>query len=235
VETLITHQVRQEDSFMPTLPVILHWVATYGAPGLFVVVGVAALGVGVPIPVTALLLTLGALSGMPGGPSLATLALAGTAGIATGHTIDYGVGRLGHRVAQRWLGRTPAQRSDLLSLLQRALAVRGGLVGVTFVSRFLLTPIASPVSLLAGIACLRGRLYLGIELLGTGIYVGGNLWVGCIIAPSLLSGGVAQLIFWSVVALVTLLPVVLVRLAIRLAHDRRVEGPTQSSDDPLHR
>lgn len=220
---------------MPTLPVFLHWIATYGAPGLFVVVGVAALGIGVPIPVTALLLTLGALGGLPGSPNLAPLAVAGIAGIVTGHTVDYEVGRLGRQVAHRWLGRAPVQRSGMLSLLQRALALRGGLVVLTFVSRFLLTPVASPISLVAGIACLRGWLYLGIELLGTGIYVGGNLWVGRIIGPSLFSAGAAPLIFWSVVAVVTLLPVVLVRLAIRCAHDRRAERPTRSSDDTLCR
>ena len=220
---------------MPTLPVILHWIATYGAPGLFVVVSVAALGIGVPIPVTALLLTLGALSGLPGGPSLATLALAATAGIATGHTVDYGVGRLGHRVAQRWLGRAPVQRSGVLSLLQRTIGLRGGLVGLTFVSRFLLTPIASPLSLVAGIASLGGWQYLGIEVLGTGLYVGGNLWVGRTIGPSLLSAGATPLIFWIVVAFITLLPVVLVRLAIHFAHDWRIEGLPRSSDDGLHR
>lgn len=200
---------------MPDLHAILHWTASYGYPGVFAALGAAALGIGVPIPVTALLLTLGALSGLADGPNIAALAVAGIAGIAVGHIIDYGAGRLGQKMTNRWLARV--QRSSRVnSLVQSAMSLRGGFAGLVFASRFLLTPIASPISFLAGATRMRPGLYLGLEASGAGVYVMGNLLLGRIIGPGLLSNGAALPVFWIVVALLTLVPVVLVRVSARV-------------------
>jgi membrane protein DedA with SNARE-associated domain len=191
---------------------LLHLIATYGYPGLLVAAFVAALGVGVPIPLTLLLLALGALSGSHGGPSFAALAVAGIVGVTGGHTMDYWLGRLGNRLATRWLARMqPSARVS--GLLQGTARLRGGRAILTFTSRFLLTCIASPTSVFAGVTRMSVGLYLSLEVLGTSIYALSILALGRIFGSSLLTHGPAIPGFWVVVALATLVPLALVGLA----------------------
>jgi membrane protein DedA with SNARE-associated domain len=191
---------------------VLHLIAAYGYPGLLVAAFVAALGVGVPIPLTLLLLTLGALSGSHGGPGFAALAVASVVGVTGGHTTDYWLGRLGNQLATRWLARThPGSRVS--GLLQRTARLRGGRAILTLVSRFLLTSIASPVSVFAGVTRMSVGLYLGLEALGTSIYVLGVLTLGRVFGSSLFTHGRAIPTFWIVAALATLVPLALVGLA----------------------
>ncbi len=191
---------------------VLHLIATYGYPGLLVAAFVAALGVGVPIPLTLLLLTLGALSGSHGGPGFAALAVASIAGVTGGHTMDYWLGRLGNRLATRWLARTQPG-SSVSGLLQRTARLRGGRAILTFASRFLLTSIASPVSVFAGATRMSAGLYLGLEALGTSIYALGILTLGRVFGSSLLTHGHMIPTFWVVAVLATLVPLALVGLA----------------------
>jgi membrane protein DedA with SNARE-associated domain len=200
---------------MPSAHALLLLLATYGYPGILGLVFLAALGIGAPIPVTALLLTLGALSGVPGGPSLPALAVAAVAGAASGHTVDYWGGRFAHRLVSRQLARAEA-RPGIRGLLQRTLRLRGGLAGLVFLSRFLLSPIASPVSLFAGVTGMAFATYLILEALGDAIYVLGNLTLGRIFGAGLVAHGGALPAFWLVAAAASLAPVVLVRIATQL-------------------
>jgi membrane protein DedA with SNARE-associated domain len=207
---------------MPQTPGIPHLIVSAGPLGLFILLFIAALGIGAPIPATALLLTVGALSHAPGGPSFPALAIAGILGACGGHLGDYWVGRLGGEFVNRWLARL-RQGATLDSTLQWVLRLRGGRAALVFVSRILLTPIASPISLLAGMTRMPFASYLGIEAAGEAIYVLGNLALGRALGPGLLRGGLALPLFWLAIALLTLLPVGLMRLAARLAR-----GPQRS-------
>ena len=213
---------------MPNAHSVLSLIGTYGYLGLFAAVGVGALGIGVPIPVTALLLTIGALSGAHGGPSLALAAAAALAGVVVGHNVDYWCGRLGNQLLQRWLSR-PREERGARALLSRALQLRGGRAALVFFSRFLLTSIASPVSLLAGATRMAFGWYLCIEVSGEAIYVLGNLALGRIFGVGLLAHGV-PLAFWLVVAALTLAPLALLRVVmLALARGRPEERPLTSA------
>ncbi len=213
---------------MPQLPALLQWIDAYGPFGLFLALAVGAIGVGVPIPVTALLLTLGALSGASNGPAMPALMVAGIAGIAAGHMVDYMVGRLSATVTARWLARaTHAQR--IMALVDAATSHRAGLAALIFASRFVLTPIASPVSLMAGMARMRALAYLALELAGASIYVVGYLALGRVAGPGLVHHGAWLAAFWIGVAVVTLLPTLLLRALYRPRRSRQV------SDQPHNR
>lgn len=204
---------------MPNTSLVLHFLGTYGPLGLLAAVFIAAVGIGAPIPVTALLLTLGTLSASSDGPSYTALALASIAGISAGHTVDYWVGRLGSRAIGNWIGKRYA-RATGSGWMRGIMRARGGQSLLTFLSRFLLTPIASLVSLLAGATRMRFGRYTVLEVAGTAIYVLGNLTLGRAFGPRLLARGGTVPVFWLGVGVLTLLPVALVRLATALLDQR---------------
>jgi membrane-associated protein len=200
---------------MPHMHAILDLIATYGYPGLLVMLFVAGLGIGAPIPVTLLLLTLGALSNSAGGPDFFLLALAAVPGLVGGHTVNFVCGRFGNRLLERWLNKA-LTRVGVHDLFASATRLRGGRALVVFLTRFLLTPIACPIGFLAGVTRMGARLYLSLEVLGTVIYVLGNLTLGRLFGRDLLKEGGVAPIFWIVVAVAVILPIVLVRYAPRV-------------------
>lgn len=216
---------------MPNVHAFVALTGTYGSLGLFAAVFVGALGIGVPIPVTALLLTLGALSGSRDGSSFALMALAATAGAVGGHMVDYSCGRLGSRVVQRWLAKLRPD-GTVGTFLTSALRLRGGRAVLVFLSRFLLTSIASPVSVLAGTTRMALGFYLALEVTGEAIYVLGNLTLGRLFGAGLLTHGGAPLAFWIAVAVLTLAPLVFVRLAMAALARRRRDEPAVASVAP---
>jgi membrane protein DedA with SNARE-associated domain len=194
-----------------TVSGVLHLVMAYGYLGLFAATFVAALGIGVPIPLTALLLTLGAYSAAPHSPSFAALAAAGLAGVTGGHLVVYGVGRLGGRHLAGHLARFERQ-SRMRRVVQAISHLRGGRPLLVFLSRFLLTSIASPVSLFAGVTRMPFAAYLALEVAGESLYVLGNLGIGRAFGAHLTARGDGLLLVWVAVAVATLLPLVLLRL-----------------------
>ncbi len=191
---------------------ILDLIARYGYPGLLVMLFVAALGIGAPIPVTLLLLTLGALSATAGGPDFVLLALVCVPGLVGGHCVNFACGRLGNRLMERWFDKAMA-RLGVRDFYASASRLRGGGVLVVFLTRFLLTPIACPIGFLAGVTRMETRVYLAVEVPGTMIYVLGNMILGRLFGKDLLKeGGIAPL-FWIVVAVAVIVPIVLVRFA----------------------
>ena len=193
---------------------ILQLIATYGYPGLLVMLFVAALGIGAPIPVTLLLLTLGALSNAVGGPDFFLLALVCIPSLAAGHTVNFVCGRVGNRLLERWINKALA-RVGVNDLFESAMRLRGGRALVVFLTRFLLTPIACPIGFLAGVTRMETRGYLAVEIPGTMIYVLGNLILGRLFGKDLLKEGGISPLFWIVVAVAVILPIVLVRYAPR--------------------
>jgi membrane protein DedA with SNARE-associated domain len=209
---------------------LLDLIATYGYPSLLVMLFVAALGIGAPIPVTLLLLTMGALSNAAGGPDFFLLALVCIPGLVAGHSVNFVSGRVGNRLLERWITKAMA-RVGAQDLFESAVRLRGGRALVVFLTRFLLTPIACPIGFLAGVTRMETRNYLAVEIPGTMIYVLGNLILGRLFGKDLLKEGGISPIFWIVVAVAVILPIVLVRYAPRV-FAWLSGGRSQPEEDP---
>jgi membrane protein DedA with SNARE-associated domain len=162
---------------------LAHGAAAVGYPLLFALVLAAAAGA--PLPIGVLLAGLGAASIHEGGPNFALLAVGGLAASVAGDGIDFGIGRLGGRRALSW-ARARLRRNRPLATLTRVgpLPTQGLLL---FLSRFALTPIAMPVSLLAGATGLGIGAFLLWDVAGEGLFVVGNLAVGRVLSSDGLS------------------------------------------------
>jgi membrane-associated protein len=151
---------------------LLAALTRYGSPALFVVVAVAAIGV--PLPVTLLLIITGSLVAQEAMNVWAAIAIA-AAGSVAGDQLGFAIGR--------WGGKALVARfSGMLGSAERikeleASAKRWGGAGVFF-SRWLVTPLGPWINLASGAAeysWLRFTLwdFLG-ESLGAALYI----WLG---------------------------------------------------------
>jgi membrane protein DedA with SNARE-associated domain len=105
-----------------------------------------------------------------------------------------------------------------------------------FITRCLLTPLAGPVSLLAGAARIAVPRYLVWELAGTALYFCGYLALGRLLGPMLLRDARSLALFYSIVAAVLALPSLLLWLragALRRASLRSAPdiAATESTPD----
>ncbi len=119
---------------------VLSWVTTYGSP---MVGGVLLLGaLGIPVPGTLLVIASGAFI-RQGFLNLYTTPLAGLAGAVTGDIIVYGLGRFASVWIEQRFGQTAGWKKAK-DFFQR----RGGVA--IYLTRWLVTPVAVPVNLIAG-------------------------------------------------------------------------------------
>ena len=196
---------------------LTHAVATYGYPVLFVLVVVASAGA--PLPVGILLAGLGAASAQSGGPNFALLVASGLAASVVGDGVDFGIGRVGGRRAilwaqarlrnSRWLG--PAARLGKLPRLE----------AMVFLSRFAMTALATPASLVAGATGMAAGAFLFWDAAGEAVFVVGNLTLGRFLSASGLSSGPLVLAL-GVLAVVSY--AVIYALG-RRKHERRAGAP----------
>lgn len=127
-------------SFSDLTDLLLTAVVTYGAVVLALVFLLAALGV--PLPSTLFVIAGGAFI-QQGVLAPASAIALGLAGVVLGDTLSYGVGRRLRGPVRRRLGQSPAWlRAETTFARQAALAI--------ILTRFLLTPLAVPVNLIAG-------------------------------------------------------------------------------------
>lgn len=193
---------------MPSLDsaMLVHLAVTYGYPAMVVFVVIASMGA--PLPVSFLLLAMGALSAAQGGPNFVLLALLGILASVAGDLIDYTLGRFGGAPLLSWLSRR--ERLGHISLFERArerLHQRGSLM--ILLSRFLFTPLAMPVSILVGAARFGLLQFLFWDVLGETIYVLGYLALGRIFNAALVTEGPFETIFWMVGVVATLAPILI--------------------------
>ena len=148
---------------------ILALLAQYGAQAVFAVSTIASIGV--PLPVTLLLIVTGSLVAQGVMPLWGAIVLA-TAGSVIGDQIGYAIGRWGG-------GALVSRFAGLLGGLKRITAAeaharRWGGLGV-FLTRWLMTPLGSAVNLTSGIAEYSWPRFLlwdiAGETLGTGLYI----------------------------------------------------------------
>jgi membrane-associated protein len=191
---------------------LIHLFDSYGYLALAALLLLAATGVHLPVPITATLIMLGALTARPDGPSFLALAVVAAPAAATGHNLNYWLGRSSSPVLERWRQRLERRvhRGALLARLEKGSVRNAGLV--ILVTRCLLTPLASPVSLLAGAAHIAFPIYLVLELAGTSLYVCGYLTLGRLLGPTLARAPLTLAIFYGILALLIALPSLLRQL-----------------------
>ncbi len=153
---------------------LAHATATFGYPILFALVVTGSAGA--PLPIGLLLAALGAASVQSGGPDFGLLAASGMAASVVGDGLDFGIGRLGGQRALRW-AQARLRRSRLLAPLSR-MGAPPRQEALIFLSRFALTPLATPASLLAGASGLGVAAFFLWDALGEGVFVVGNLTLG---------------------------------------------------------
>ena len=191
---------------------LVHLMSFYGYPFLVVMLVVGSAGV--PLPLSFALVLLGALSVERGGPDFLLLTLSGTAASVAGDLLDYSAGRIGGVRLLRWMYRR--QRRLLgppLLHANRLLRRHGGLI--IFLSRFLITTVASPVSLLVGISRLKLVRFLLWDIAGEVVFVAGNLLIGRFFGGSLEEQGDLAPLFWILGAAGIVIPIAF-RLGRRL-------------------
>jgi len=151
---------------------LLAALTRYGSPALFAVVAIAA--VGVPLPVTLLLIITGSLVAQEAMNIWAAIAIA-AAGSVAGDQLGFAIGRWGGKALVARFSALLGNAEHINKLEARA--KRWGGAGV-FLSRWLVTPLGPWINLASGVAgysWLRFTLwdFLG-ESLGAALYI----WLG---------------------------------------------------------
>jgi membrane-associated protein len=190
----------------------------YGYLALGALLLLAAAGAPLPWPIAASFVVFGALTAHPSGPSFPALALVATMAATTGHGLLYWLGRSSSPRLQRWRLRLERrlQRRAAVLRVEQGIARNAGLL--IFITRFLLTPLAGPVSLLAGAASVAVPRYLVWELAGTALYFCGYLALGRLLGPALLRDAHSLALFYGIITVVIALPSLLLWLRTGVLH-----------------
>lgn len=139
---------------------LLALVSQYGAPALFGIVAIAALGL--PLPVTLLLLIAGSMISQ-GAMHLWLTILAAGAGSILGDQTGYAIGRWGGAAAIEKLSRFFGKRADIEKVAAKA--KRWGGPGI-YLTRWVLSPLGPWVNLASGTARYPWHRFLFWDALG---------------------------------------------------------------------
>ena len=139
---------------------LLSAVSQYGAPALFGIVAIAALGV--PLPITLLLIVAGSMVAQ-GAMSLWWVIAAASAGSILGDQAGYAIGRWGGQAAVTKLSQVFGKSVDLQAVEKKVKAWGGP--GI-FITRWLLTPLGPWINLASGTAAYPWRQFLFWDALG---------------------------------------------------------------------
>lgn len=158
---------------------ILTLVLAYGYP--IVAVTVLASSIGVPLPMTPILVVSGSLAAMED-LNLVSLVVLVTGCSVAGDSVGYHLGtRVGSLVVER-LGNRSARTRTSIEVAQQYFRQWSGLT--IFVTRWLFTPFSSLVNLLAGIAQYPFRRFLIFDALGEAISSTAFLTLGYVFGVS---------------------------------------------------
>jgi membrane protein DedA with SNARE-associated domain len=164
---------------------LTHLVAVSDYPILFALV--LAASAGAPLPISILLAGLGAASARSGGPDFSLLVASGVLASVAGDGMDYGIGRAGGQRVLHW-AQSRLRRYRVFASLGR-LGAPPRQEALVFLSRFALTPLATPASLMAGATGLGLGTFLLWDILGEGVFVIGNLMLGRFLSADGLDDG----------------------------------------------
>jgi membrane-associated protein len=190
---------------------LLGFLTPYCYASLVIVVLVAAAGA--PVPTGALFIGLGALSIQPHGPNFLALALLGTAAGVSGDVLDYGLGRVGRPVLYAWLLR-PFLKFSGFGIKDANTGLGRGSGMMIFLTRFTLTPLASPLSILAGVVRAPLARFLAWDAPGDAVAVIGNLALGRWLGSGLTTHSPHAAAFWGVLAFAGVAPTLLFLLVL---------------------
>lgn len=135
---------------------ILNWMVVYGAVALALALFIG--GTGIPLPGTLLVIASGAFARQGLLDPFTTFAL-GLLGVVIGDTLCYSIGRLANRWVDRRFAHTETWRSATAQFERR-----GGLA--IYLTRWLLTPLAIPVNLVAGTSGYRLWRFVSFDVAG---------------------------------------------------------------------
>jgi membrane-associated protein len=175
---------------------VLAALARYGSPALFAIVAVAA--VGVPLPVTLLLIVTGSLAAQGAMNIWLAIAIAAVGSIV-GDQVGFAVGRWGGKALVARLSRMIGSPERIAEM--DAKAKRWGAAGVFF-SRWLVSPLGPWINLASGAAdysWLRFTLwdFLG-ESFGAALYI----WLGLIFSDRVQAvGAILGDLTWAAVGI----------------------------------
>lgn len=139
---------------------LLAAVSQYGAPALFGIVAIAAIGV--PLPITLLLVIAGSMIAQ-GAMNLWLTIVAAGAGSILGDQAGYAIGRWGGHAAVSKLSHLFGKKDRIEALEAKAKAWGGP--GI-FVTRWLLSPLGPWINLASGTASYPWRWFLFWDALG---------------------------------------------------------------------
>ena len=195
------------------LPTLINWLQQYGYVALWFAIFVAA--VGVPLPISLVLLAAGAFSAL-GDFNVFILALVASSAAVCGDNLGYFIGRLWGRRLLDWLERAPRRRlfSPRTVARARAYFARGGGWAI-FLSRFLASGLGGAINLLAGANPYHYRRFLLADVSGETLGAAIPLGLGSIFGASWepvgsLKGDVSLLFLATL--LVVILSISLVRM-----------------------
>ncbi len=134
----------------------LNWIVVYGPPVLALALFTGALGV--PLPGTLFVIAAGAFVRQEVLSLVPTLSI-GLVGVVLGDTLSFGIGR----VARSWIDRRFAHTAAWQNAAGE-FQKRGGVA--VYLTRWLLTPIAVPVNLVAGTSGYSLWSFVGYDLAG---------------------------------------------------------------------
>jgi membrane protein DedA with SNARE-associated domain len=139
---------------------LLSLVSQYGAPALFGIVAIAA--VGAPLPIMLLLIVAGSMVAQ-GAMNLWWVIGAASAGSILGDQAGYAIGRWGGQAAISWLRRAFGKGMDIQAV--EAKARKWGGPGI-FLTRWLLSPLGPWINLASGTAAYPWHKFLFWDALG---------------------------------------------------------------------
>jgi len=151
---------------------VLTALASYGLPALFAIVAVAA--VGVPLPVTLLLIVTGSLAAQGVMNFWSAIAIAAVGSVA-GDQIGYAVGRWGGSALAGWLTRMIGSPERIRELDAKAKSWGGA--GVFF-SRWLVAPLGPWINLASGATDYSWLRFTMWDFLGESFGAGLFIWLG---------------------------------------------------------
>ena len=175
---------------------LLATVAQYGAPALFGIVIIAAIGV--PLPITHLLIVTGSMISQ-GAMNLWWALGVASAGSILGDQAGYAIGRWGGPVVLTKLSSLFGKRTSLQAMEAKAKAWGGP--GI-FMTRWLLSPLGPWINLASGTASYPWRRFLFWDILGevTGAVV--FISLGRLFSDSVMAlYGVLGEVTWAIAAL----------------------------------
>lgn len=149
------------------LPLLISWLQLYGYPALALSIFIAS--VGVPLPISFVLLAAGAFAAL-GDFNVGALLLIAVAAATAGDSVGYCIGRFGGNRFLAWLARpggTYVLSPRILTSIDRSRSYfnrRGG--WAIFLSRFLFSGLGGTINLIAGIELYPYPRFLLLDFCG---------------------------------------------------------------------